>query len=100
LLSAAVLRIGVNCARLFARLLVFHWNNIYTTFFYKNLFFVDGIKIFISLCSIIKMMVNEKKFAEKDQFYIQKNGKTRSAEHLRILYYYSSQCLFIFESRP
>ncbi len=30
LLSAAVVRIGVNCARLFARLLLFHWNNIYT----------------------------------------------------------------------
>jgi hypothetical protein len=29
LLSAAVVRIGVNCARLLARLLLFHWNNIY-----------------------------------------------------------------------
>jgi hypothetical protein len=30
LLSAAVVRIGVNSARLFARLLLFHWNNIYS----------------------------------------------------------------------
>jgi hypothetical protein len=51
-------------------------------------------------CIIIKMMVNENKFAEKEQFTMQKNGKTRSAEHLRILYYYSSQCLFIFETDP
>ncbi len=30
LLSAAVVRIGVNCARFFARLLLFYWYNIYT----------------------------------------------------------------------
>jgi hypothetical protein len=29
LLSAAVVRIVVNCARFFARLLLFHWYNIY-----------------------------------------------------------------------
>jgi hypothetical protein len=32
LLSAAVVRIVVNCARFFARLLLFHWYNIYTTY--------------------------------------------------------------------
>jgi hypothetical protein len=29
LLSAAVVRIAVNCARFYARLLLFHWYNIY-----------------------------------------------------------------------
>jgi hypothetical protein len=33
LLSAAVVRIGVNCAQLFARLLLFHWNNNYINWF-------------------------------------------------------------------